>query len=560
MRAITDPRIGSGAVAPGRRKFAARLTGIQLGGTFQDLPRTFIEAKCLYELGRIREAEPKYRELLRNPHIQQFGGIYWIILFDLGLVSERAGDPGVAIDLLSKAIDVIESQRSSIDTEVGRIGFVGDKQAVYATLVRVLARAKRVVDAFEVVERAKGRALVDLLASRGTAKIELGTSGPTRALVRELDATEQSSTALVPTGTQRGLVRTRVSEIARTEPQLASLVAVQRVTAASIQQRLRTDETLVEYYATDASLYTFVATRSQLTVIVAPVGDLVKTVAAFRAAVADRTSQDHKQWSAKLHALLVEPVTKELATERLVIVPHGVLHYVPFAALEGAGKYLLDRHTIRILPSASVLLYLPDDSTRAIKKALVLGNPDVGDKKLDLPYAEDEARAILTTSSKELRVRDQAGEAFVKKHARDYDILHFAAHGVFDAQQPLASALLLARGDGDDGLLTVGELFGVAMPARLVTLSACDTALGDIKGADEVVGFTRALLYAGARTIVASLWKVDDLATRDLMVAFYAGVLSSDRETSLRRAQQATRDLHPHPYFWAGFQAYGDHL
>lgn len=130
-------------------------------------------------------------------------------------------------------------------------------------------------------------------------------------------------------------------------------------------------------------------------------------------------------------------------------------------------------------------------------------------------------------------------------------------HGTFDAEKPLSSGLLLVGDSENDGRLTVGELYDLNLTADLVTLSACETALGRIANGDDVVGFTRGFLYAGADSIVSSLWQVDDAATSVLMQSFYEGLKNSDKRSSLRQAQLTTRKEYQHPYYWAAFQLTG---
>ena len=150
-------------------------------------------------------------------------------------------------------------------------------------------------------------------------------------------------------------------------------------------------------------------------------------------------------------------------------------------------------------------------------------------------------------------LRDKATATFIREQGAGFDILHFAAHGTFDVDRPLDSALLLAKDDHNDGYLRVGDLYHLSLDADLVTLSACETALSQVANGDDVVGFTRGLVYAGSRSILSSLWKVDDQATRDLMVTFYHGLATHSKAEALWLAQIEVRKQHPNPYDWAGF-------
>jgi CHAT domain-containing protein len=191
--------------------------------------------------------------------------------------------------------------------------------------------------------------------------------------------------------------------------------------------------------------------------------------------------------------------------------------------------------------------------------ALVFGNPDLNDPELDLPYAQLEAQKIgKQIAGSTVLLRHQATETAARTLGAGFRYLHFASHGVFDPENPLDSALLLARDDKNDGRLTVGELYEIRMDADLITLSACETALGKITNGDDVVGFTRGFLYAGANSIVSSLWQVDDEATGILMDQFYRNLGQVNKRSALRKAQiTMIAGNQNHPYFWSAFQLTG---
>ena len=216
---------------------------------------------------------------------------------------------------------------------------------------------------------------------------------------------------------------------------------------------------------------------------------------------------------------------------------------------------MLDRHTLRILPSATVLAFLKPG--KPIASSLILGNPDLGNPALDLPFAQEEGLALARIlPGPTLRLRKEATAEALR--GGRYGIIHLAAHGFFDEARPLDSALFLASTAGTPGALKVSDLYRLDLDADLVTLSACETALSQVSSGDDVVGFTRGLLYAGSRSILSSLWKVDDEATRDLMVDFYTQLAGQDKPGALRHAQQAVRARHPHPYYWAAFMLTGN--
>jgi CHAT domain-containing protein len=263
--------------------------------------------------------------------------------------------------------------------------------------------------------------------------------------------------------------------------------------------------------------------------------------------------------SRRLYKHLFQPIENILSKRSLIIVPHGILHYLPMNALHDGHGYLIDRYSISMMPSASALKYLGKRTAGKGGGVLIFGNPDLGDAKLDLIYAEQEARDVarIRPQSKVL-IRKEATEKALRTYSSDYNYLHFATHGQFNPEQPLQSALLLAPDSQYNGMLSANKIYSLNLSADLVTLSACETGMSKIANGDDLVGLTRGFLYAGSSSIVASLWKVDDLATAQLMTRFYKELDSTDKREALRTAQLETKKQYPHPYYWAGFQLKGN--
>jgi CHAT domain-containing protein len=241
-------------------------------------------------------------------------------------------------------------------------------------------------------------------------------------------------------------------------------------------------------------------------------------------------------------------------------VPHGPLHYLPFAAIHDGSKYLVDRFTLLTIPSGTVLTYLEKKPITTKGATVVFANPDLGDPRMDLPFAEREGTAIQTRRPDTVLLkRSAAMEARARKLAPGASLLHFASHATFDADRPLNSAVMLAPGEGDDGALTAGEIFGLRLPGSLVVLSGCETGMGKVASGDELIGLTRAFMYAGAPQLVATLWQVEDEATALLMEEFYKGMPEKPAAEALRQAQMSIRSRYPHPFYWAAFTTFGHH-
>lgn len=546
----------------------AKVTGLVtafFNQTFQEIPKLYILSKSLYETGNIKEAKEGYDQLLGHPQIEQIGGIYWIVLLDRAKISLVEGQKSVAEDMLKKAIDVIEKQRSSINSEAGRIGFVGDKQTAYAELTALLLADRRYAAAFAYVERAKARALVDLLASQKDINVRGGQPQQIKTTLAQLDKVEDNLAVVAQVADKenqnksRAVVLALKKDLQEKEPELATLVTVTTPATAEIQSKLTPEETLLEYYFTGKNWYVFILTSGSITAQKLPITDLERNIEALRKTITAHNSIGYSQYTQALHRQLFAPIAPVIKTKKLIIVPHGALHYLPFSALSDGKEYLIDRFSLRTLPSASVLSFLQARTKKTeAGTALILGNPNLGNPKYDLKFAQDEALAIrkILPKSKVL-LGSEATETSLKTYGSQYSFIHLAAHGTFDMDKPLNSALLLAKDKDNDGILRAGDLYNLSLNADLVTLSACETALGKVATGDDVVGFTRGFLYAGARSLISSLWQVDDQATRDLMVNFYNNLSKMSKDEALRQAQRKVKKQYPHPYYWAAFMLTG---
>jgi len=541
------------AISPGDDLFA-----------YQQLPKVFILTKSLYETGQVKEAKAGYDQLLKNARTQDNGDIYWMILFDRGRIAEGEGNRQEAIEFYRRAIEVIEKQRSTINTEASKIGFAGDKQAVYHLLVAALVADGQHAAAFEYVERSKSRALVDLLASKRDFAVSGADQERVTSLLEELEIQEAEDRVQETSApSDRRNLRTAQSlqmkqELRTVAPELASLVTVTRVATEDIQAFISKEETLVEYYFHAGDLYAFVLTGDSVTSARLDGSNLTEDIRLFRTALQDPRSQQYAELSRKLYERLIVPVAPLVTTSQVLIVAHGVLHYVPFAALHDGTNFLVDRYTTRHLPSASVIRYLKDRPLSTVRSLLAFGNPDLGRRQYDLKYAQDEAVSIAKEFPQaRVLTRKEATKTAFKTLAPQFPYLHLATHGKFDPDTPLSSGLMLTDDVQGEGFLSLEELYSLRLKADLATLSACETGLGKVSNGDDVVGLTRGFLYAGANAIVASLWQVDDRSTASLMVEFYANLRIHNKSEALRQAQLATRQRYEHPFYWAAFQLTG---
>ena len=331
-------------------------------------------------------------------------------------------------------------------------------------------------------------------------------------------------------------------------------MTVEPLTLKEVQELLDSDQTLLEYFVTPEKTLLWVIDKDRSVSLSLPISqkELVGKVNTLRQALSELKPLEHfrRGVSQDLYKLLIEPALSRIRGKELIIVPHDVLHYLPFHALDSPqGRYLIEEYSLSYLSSAGLLQFTiakrraKGDLSAVLAQAgkvLAFGNPDLGDPQMNLRFAELEAREVqrLYPQSTVL-LKKEATEEKGKALSPQHDILHFATHAELDENDPLSSAVLLAKEGKEDGRLEVREIFGMDLKANLVVLSGCETGLGKLSTGDELVGLTRAFIYAGTPSVVASLWKVDDSSTAHLMSSFYRNLKTMTKAEALRQAQLA---------------------
>jgi CHAT domain-containing protein len=270
-----------------------------------------------------------------------------------------------------------------------------------------------------------------------------------------------------------------------------------------------------------------------------------------------------------LHGLLLGPLEKAdwlRGANEITIIPHGVLHYLPFATLlrptRAGNRFLIEDYLVSYLPMAGALAAFP--LPQAPGERLLALAPSVS----KLQFTSGEVRAVAAAFGRHAKaiIGRNATETWFKHIAGDYDVIHFATHGFFNKTNPLFSGVQLEPDGENDGRLEVYEILGLHLRAQLVTLSACETAMGsgyftEIPAGDEFVSLTRAFLSAGASNVIATLWEVNDSSTARLMRSFYLKVAQDTPSLSLAIAQRSMLHgdmAHRHPYYWSAFVLVGN--
>jgi tetratricopeptide (TPR) repeat protein len=540
------------------------------------------------------KAEKLYRTLLpaiRALHDQEN---LWHILWGYGRALFNTGKLAEAETILAESVSEVEAQAGELRTDEGTVTFLESRQDVFDALVTIqvaLAQQGNPLkweNALTTAERARGRALELLLGDRARRrpvcpwlpKPEVPETTPS-------DTTDEMPEVRsnLPTYAQMAIATTRWdAEITEklaggTWHQPSSPYTNDRVTAEPLPR-------LIFHTLPNQTVLFFVETNGQISGFVTPHGraELQEVIRAARyelgayglrgarlAFVAEMDeAPELENPLPTLYEWLIHPIESKLP-ETLVIEPHGPLWQVPFAALGSTPETPLAlRCAVLLTPSDNVLNDIrtsPDYGAAQALPVLLVGNPTMPITPTytfdPLPGADAEVTALQTLfSARQPTVfrHATATKRAVQAALGNHGILHLATHGFADTKNPLASFVVLApESEGEESLLYASDLLTLDLPADLVVLSACQTGLGLVSG-DGVIGLSRALLIAGARTVLVSLWNVDDAATADLMRLFYEHYLATDNKAAALRHAMTTFHANPEtasPHLWAAFYLIG---
>ena len=519
----------------------------------------------------------------------------------LGALADAQGNVETAKMEYELAIHEVERLRGRLMVEF-RVSFLEGKESLYEEMVRLCIDQDQPLLGLEYAERAKSRALLDLLAYRLDLTIQAKEASD-EPLVEELTRLRlerdhlyrhwESETEGIEKN-ERGwsfsqsLHQEAQQEVLDLEKKITDLwhrllvrnadyareAALWSVRTESAQPYLDKDTILVEYYIIRGKLVVFLVTRNlvqtirldgQMTQIQALMQRLqlnLRTVPKSPSSALAALTANAQAILRQLNQILIGPFEEFLVGySKLIIVPHDSLHYLPFHTLYNGSSYLIERYEISYLPSSSFLRYCREARPVAEHSAVVVGHSN-GNR---LPHAVEEARTIATLLDGQAFLEEQASLPELYRAIHNCRTLHLATHGDFRLDNPLFSGLALA-----DGWLTTMDIFNLRLNASLVTLSACQTGRNLLGGGDELLGLMRAFLSGGTASVVLTLWAVEDYSTAQIMETFYRNLVGGHAKgESLRHAQlqfihgtNASLDTQPafcaHPYFWAPFFLVGD--
>ena len=538
---------------------------------------------------------------------------------------ERMKDRLTALTFYRRAIDAIERMRGRISSENARIGFARNKRVPYERSLNILIdlytaqpSQEGLDDIFSIIEKARARAFLESVRqvrcnlpsasdplleekkgalSRNIAKLKATLTAPVNnsdariELMNELELEEEEYVRLIQEkkGPERTAEKDRKSPVERVD---------------IVRRSLKKGEVLLEYWLGEERSCLVSVSPEKASFHTLPGRKRIEdSLKAYLRAIADLSLDPKTGYEAAdrigRELMLVEAIEKLERARTIIVVPDGILHYLPFEALRipaGIGTgYLMEHTSIAYCPSASALIALR--SSRSLtpeklkKNLLAIGgaryqkressnrpvrtNGRPADTRMDfeegidliaLPFSRKEIFEIskaFPSDSVDVLTGDNANEAAIKVWPlTDYRIVHFAGHGFLNERYPFRSALVLSPGDGseEDGFLQMREIYGLTFDADLVVLSACQTGRGFLEISEGPMGLSRPFFFAGARSVLASLWPIDDQAAEKFMSLFYnaiaEGAQTADALTWAKR--QLLRSRWAHPFYWATFLLQGD--
>ena len=569
-------------------------------------------------------------------------------LYALGRLELKKDNLQAAENYLRRSIDTTENIRrvsSSKDLTAAFSAAVDDR---YQSYIECLMRQHNTqpdkglnVHAFEASESSRGRALAEMLRATGgnlAPGVDAAIKERERSLRNSLRVKEDSKVELLATEYKQEQLVALNAEIAQLEKEHTALVETiqssypafkqithpQSLNLREIQEQVIADDdtVMLEFSLGENESYVWAVTRNNLTSHVLPPSAQIAAQARklynlLKAAPGpDQTAETTNAAARELGQTLLAPVASELNKQRLIVVAHRDLNFIPFQVLVHPknNEPLIANYDVVNAPSASILAGLSEEGRRRGRSRVLaaFGSPvfesnysskaNNGNVEIASLQSIDYARwrqAVRDTdfngdafepsriqplffAGRELAsLREVVGEHqsmiaadfdasrdnLLKHDLTQYSILHVATHGYLDTERPENSGLVLSTmtsdGKAQNGFVSLRDIYQLRAPVSVVVLSACQTGLGkDVRG-EGLIGLTRGFMYAGASSVVASLWRVDDEATAELMKRFYKNMLEDGMTpaTALREAQNSFRQ-HPNwsaPYYWAGFTLQGDY-
>lgn len=551
-------------------------------------------------MGRFAEARAVLEPLLGERPYSPTPRHLWAAHLELASTYEALGDRARAAEQYAAMLEVLEEHRNSSILDTFRSGSLAHTLTAYdpyERYMRFLAGGGSTDEALRVSERARARSFLEMLASVRSAVAAKVPAALLDEEARIMRGISDAQSRLRDSDRPRADRESLLAELARFErdrdafllklrvehPSLAEARYPTLAGARQLQDALGPRETAVSFFLGEPDSFRWTVRRDGIT-FHRLAGRRTIEAHADRLRARLRTPADPaavRADAAALASLLLDDLDLEPGGG-VVVVPHGILNYVPFEVLPIGGAMLIERHAVAYAPSLNSLAHLRlAPANPAPFRVLAMGNPvveangaaagaaraaDVENLGLlaPLPFAAEELTAIDRTFAGRAEILSGPAareSAFRAASLRDFPVIHFATHGIVAEDRPARSGLLFSPEEHEDGLLQMPEIYRLALNAELVVLSACDTALGREITGEGIVGLTRAFFYAGSRAVIAALWTMNDRFSAEFTERFYREIRAGrSTDEALRRAKLAFI-AHPqfgHPFYWSSLVLAGD--
>ncbi len=565
-----------------------------------DLKLDVAEGRLLLTLGKASQAAERFEKSIQINDLAAHPTLHREALYRLGEAEYKRKNAQAAEKHWRKAMEIVERQPSRLAGGVSSVPSLDARPSdMYDALVRLFWEQKRTEEAFDLSERRRARGFLNLLgtdnlsfalesqrAAAESYREALGKLREAEIAAATSPAAEQSRFDILRDDA-RERVRTLRASLAAQGVELPSYLSVDSLPYRELAASLPSFAPVVSYCLLDERLLIFVLKGEDLKAVEVSVTrqELERSVKEFRRKM--ETFSPVETLAQKLYSWLVKPV-KEAFGEEVLIVPDGPLHFLPFAALWDGEKWLAQNSRIANLPSVNYVRFLspagsgasmpmafqwsgmgsdtlPPATTRHYARRLLEWR-ELAREWPDLPFTGKETESFGETfrAAKLFSGTDASRVNFLNEASRA-GLLHVATHAVYDETAPMLSYLQFGgRQESelfprfDTQRVTWFDILGLRLKARVVTLSACETGLGDPAGGANILGLHRAFLTAGAGTVISSLWRISDLSSGVLMKNFHRNLAKGESPgLALHNAQKRVMRYWPHPAHWAGFRLEG---
>jgi CHAT domain-containing protein len=551
----------------------------------------FILAQIAIRTGNTQEARDECSRALEFVQTLDAPILSYQAHFLLGQIEQTSGNLTQAYAQYQAARQHLESLRSNLGRDELKISFMKNKVELYERLVELCLDDKfagaSLEEAFHYIEQAKSRSLAELILGHGHTLPE-AVSGHSdlvhkiRELREELNWYQHriELEQLRPEGNTPSRIEQLRSDAQQKEKQLlrvldeipaadagyAGVPFQAEVPLEAIRPFLDSNTVLLEYFSVGDKILAAVLTKKTLEITtVTTIPRVSESLRLLRFQLGKFQLHQNLPEAASANAYratmahltnlcdeLIAPIRHHLSAQHLVIIPHGILHYLPFQALHDGQGFLADSYDISYAPSAAIYALCHSRPGEPGDGSVILGVPDA-----HAPLIKDEVESVhRVLANSKLFLGEAANHDVFFEHARSSRIIHIATHGTFRPDNPMFSGVRLG-----DGYLYLYELYNLQLGAELLTLSGCATGLNVVAYGDELLGLIRGALYAGVRSLLLTLWEVNDRSATMFMTSFYSFLQQTgNKAAALTQAAREVREHHPHPYHWAPFVLIGKAL